>query len=139
MTQRYAGRATITTRAPARVNRAQWAPTRRTAVRTTARLVQGTRRLTTRPPPTPTTAKVTVTVGRMGKGERGKGDMKGGHRKETTLRAPLSGTFLHTLRAPLSGTFLQTLPDLVTPLKGYSLSPRSCPATRSAPSERFRC
>ena len=36
-----------------------------------------------------------------------------------------------TLRAPLSGTFLQTLPDLVTPLKGLSLSPRSCPATRS--------
>ena len=30
------------------------------------------------------------------------------------------------LRAPLSGTFLQTLPDLVTPLKGHSLSPRSC-------------
>ena len=43
-----------------------------------------------------------------------------------------------TLRAPLSGTFLQTLPDLVTPLKGHSLSPRSCPPTRSAPSERFR-
>ena len=42
-----------------------------------------------------------------------------------------------TLRASLSGTLLQTLPDLVTPLKGYSLSPRSCPATRSAPSERF--
>ena len=42
-----------------------------------------------------------------------------------------------TLRAPLSRTFLQTLPDLVTPLKGYSLSPRSCPAMRSAPSERF--
>ena len=42
-----------------------------------------------------------------------------------------------TLRASLSGTFLQTLPDLVTPLKGYSLSPRSCPATRSAPSEKF--
>ena len=40
-----------------------------------------------------------------------------------------------TLRAPLSGTFLQTLPDLVTPLKGHSLSPRSCPATRSAPSK----
>ena len=39
-----------------------------------------------------------------------------------------------TLRASLSGTFLQTLPDLVTPLKGHSLSPRSCPATRSAPS-----
>ena len=29
-----------------------------------------------------------------------------------------------TLRASLSGTFLQTLPDLVTPLKGHSLSPR---------------
>ena len=43
-----------------------------------------------------------------------------------------------TLRAPLSGTFLQTLPDLVTPLKGHSLSPRICPATRSAASERFR-
>ena len=42
-----------------------------------------------------------------------------------------------TLRASLSGTFLQTLPDLVTPLKGQSLSPRSCPPTRSAPSERF--
>ena len=42
-----------------------------------------------------------------------------------------------TLRTSLSGTFLQTLPDLVTPLKGHSLSPRSCPATRSAYSERF--
>ena len=42
-----------------------------------------------------------------------------------------------TLRASLSGTFLQTLPDLVTPLKGHSLSPRSCPPTRSAPSEKF--
>ena len=30
------------------------------------------------------------------------------------------------------------LPHLVTPLKGHSLSPRSCPPTRSAPSERFR-
>ena len=39
--------------------------------------------------------------------------------------------------APTSGTFLQILPDLVTPLKGHSLSPRSCPSTRSAPSERF--
>ena len=38
-----------------------------------------------------------------------------------------------TLRAPLSGTFLQTLPDLVTPLKGHSLSSRSCPPTRTAP------
>ena len=44
---------------------------------------------------------------------------------------------LITLPAPLSGTFLQTLPDLVTPLKGHSLSPRTCPPTRSAPSERF--
>ena len=41
------------------------------------------------------------------------------------------------LRASLSGTFLYTLPDLVTPLKGHSLSPRSCPATRSAPPEKF--
>ena len=37
----------------------------------------------------------------------------------------------------LSGTLLQTLPDLVTPLKEHSLSSRSCPATRLAPSERF--
>ena len=43
---------------------------------------------------------------------------------------------LPTLQSSLSGTFLQTLPDLVTPLKGHSLSPRICPATRSAPSER---
>ena len=43
-----------------------------------------------------------------------------------------------TLRASLSGTFLQTLPALVTPRNGHSLSPRSCPPTRSAPSgERF--
>ena len=41
------------------------------------------------------------------------------------------------LRVSLSGTFLQTLPEMVTPLKGHYLSPRSCPATRSAPSERF--
>ena len=44
---------------------------------------------------------------------------------------------LITLRASLSGTFLQTLPDLVTPLKGHSLSLRSCPPTQSAPSEGF--
>ena len=31
------------------------------------------------------------------------------------------------LQALLSSTFLQTLPDLVTPLKGHSLSPCSCP------------
>ena len=39
--------------------------------------------------------------------------------------------------ASLSDTFLQTLLDLVTPLKGQSLSPRSCPPMRSVPSERF--
>ena len=33
--------------------------------------------------------------------------------------------------------FGASLPDLVSPLKGHSLFPRSCPATRSAPSERF--
>ena len=33
---------------------------------------------------------------------------------------------LITLRASLSGTLLQTLRDLVTPLKGYSLSLRNC-------------
>ena len=42
-----------------------------------------------------------------------------------------------TFRASLSGNFLQTLPGLVTPLKGHSLSPRSCPPTRSVPFERF--
>ena len=40
----------------------------------------------------------------------------------------------HRFPAP---KFLQTLPDLVTSLKGHSLSPRSCPPTRSVPSERF--
>ena len=38
----------------------------------------------------------------------------------------------HRFPAPSS-----KLPDLVTPLKGHSLSPRSCPPTRSASSERF--
>ena len=37
---------------------------------------------------------------------------------------------VHTLRASLSGTFRQTLPDLVTPLKGHSSSPRSAPSER---------
>ena len=41
-----------------------------------------------------------------------------------------------TPHASLSGTFLQTLPEQVTLLKGHSLSPRSCPPTLSAPSER---
>ena len=53
------------------------------------------------------------------------------------LLQPTFVKFHATLRASLSGTFLQTLPDLVTLLKGYSFSPRSCPPTRSAPSERF--
>ena len=44
----------------------------------------------------------------------------------------------HTLPASLSGTFLQTPPELVTPLKGHSSSPRSCPPTQwSAPSILF--
>ena len=42
-----------------------------------------------------------------------------------------------TNRASLFGTFHQTLPDLITPLKEHSLSPRSCRPTRSAPTERF--
>ena len=53
------------------------------------------------------------------------------------VSAPRKVWVLITLRASLSGTFIQTLPDLVTPLKGHSLSPRSCPPTRSVPSERF--
>ena len=44
---------------------------------------------------------------------------------------------LPTLQASLFGTFLQIQPDLVTSLKGHSLSPRSWTLTRSAPSERF--
>ena len=53
-------------------------------------------------------------------------------------RKPVLGVWVgHTLRPSLSGTFLQTMPDLVTPLKGHSLSPRNCPPTRSVPSERF--
>ena len=45
----------------------------------------------------------------------------------------------HTLQASHSGTFLQILPELVTPLKGHSLSLRIClyALTLSAPSERF--
>ena len=50
----------------------------------------------------------------------------------------LSCAVLATLRASLSGTFLQALPELVSLLKGHCLSPRSCPPTLSAPSERFR-
>ena len=36
-----------------------------------------------------------------------------------------------SFQASLSDTFLQTLPDLVKPLKGHSLSPRSCPRTQT--------
>ena len=42
-----------------------------------------------------------------------------------------------TLRASLSGTFLQPLPELVTSLKGHSLSPHSCPPMLSAHSKMF--
>ena len=55
-----------------------------------------------------------------------------------TKQRPPPHTHTHTLWAPFYGTFLQTLPDLVTPLKGHSSSPCSCPATQSLPSERFR-
>ena len=48
-----------------------------------------------------------------------------------------SRTFRPTLHASPSGTFLLTLPELVTPLKGNTLSLRICPPTRSAPCERF--
>ena len=65
-------------------------------------------------------------------GDREDGTRWGKAHSEHRFLAPSS-----TLRAPLSGTFLWTLPDLVTPLKRHSLSPRSCPPTRSAPSERF--
>ena len=57
--------------------------------------------------------------------------------KQRRWASPSCHYWRATLRASLSGTFLQTLPYLVTPLKGHSLSPRSCPPTRSAPSERF--
>ena len=56
-------------------------------------------------------------------------------RRLATLRASLSGTFVN--KNSFVRSFLQTLPDSVTPLKGHSLSPRNCPPTRSAPSERF--
>ena len=58
-------------------------------------------------------------------------------RHKHTLISSHTHTHTHTPRASLSGTFLQTLPDLATPLKGYSLSPRSCPPTRSASAEKF--
>ena len=54
-----------------------------------------------------------------------------------SMKAATDQALVPTLRESLSGTLLQILPELVTPLQRYSLSPRSCPATRSAPSERF--
>ena len=54
-----------------------------------------------------------------------------------SMKAATDQALVPTLRESLSGTLLQTLPDSVTPLKGHSLSPRSCPPTRSALSERF--
>ena len=59
-----------------------------------------------------------------------------GHLPEGCRKPVLGVCIWATLRASLSGTFLQTLLDLVRPLKRHSLSPRSCPQTRSAPSER---
>ena len=55
----------------------------------------------------------------------------------SSRKTMLGVCLLCPLPASLSGTFLQTLRDLVTPLKGHSLGPRSCPATRSAPSQRL--
>ena len=43
------------------------------------------------------------------------------------VRSITSVPKLPRLRASFSGIFLQPLPELVTPLKGRSLSPRSCP------------
>ena len=66
--------------------------------------------------------------------------MRLGHRGTTSIpkfTCPIIVSQSSTLRASLSGTFLQTQPDLVMPLKGHSLSPRSCPPTWSVPSERF--
>ena len=57
-----------------------------------------------------------------------------GGEDEINARAP-QWTAQTTLRASLFGTFLLTLPDLVMPLKGHSLSTRSCPATWSVPSK----
>ena len=50
-------------------------------------------------------------------------------------REPPVGLVECTLRASLSGTFLQTLPDLVTPLKGHSLSPRTVHRRGQRPSK----
>ena len=52
-------------------------------------------------------------------------------RRDVHVLSDACRTASGTLRASLSGTFLQTLPDLVTPLKGYSLNPRNCPAKGS--------
>ena len=73
-----------------------------------------------------------VKEGRSGRGEEGGGERRGGGRGERRrgggrLGNGVSCTIkaLVTLPASLFGTFLQTLPDLVTSLKGHSLSPHS--------------
>ena len=75
-----------------------------------------------------------VSVGRSYLAES---EMSSGWQSELRSGAKVEVAVLGTLLASLSGTFLQTLPDLVTSLKGHSLSPRSCPPMRSPPSERF--
>ena len=66
-----------------------------------------------------------ISGGREGRGRRGRwggGDLVVEHQACDQV------TVWSTLRAPLSGTFLQTLPDLVTSLKGqHSLSRGQCP------------
>ena len=76
-------------------------------------------------------AKPTFTLLQCGCGQRG-GFLAGQARN-------CQQTVCTTLRTSLFGTFLQTLPELVMPLKGHSLSPRSCPPGNAvaAPSERF--
>ena len=64
-----------------------------------------------------------------------KAHSRAGFSKRMHDQAPLSHT---PSIAFFSATFLQTLPVLVTPLKRHFWSPRSCPRTLSAPSERFR-
>ena len=51
-------------------------------------------------------------------------------RAETVSRVRLyCVTAAHPIKPRVPAPFLQTLPGLVTPLKGHSLSPRSCPCS----------
>ena len=57
-----------------------------------------------------------------------------------SISAVVDTTVVYTMTilwALLSGTFFRTLPDLVTPLKGHSLSPHSFPLMQLVPPERF--